>query len=131
MSTTMMNILTTSTTFIPTKSVMSTTMILSLMISTTAIKIQTTSTKMVKTKKTLTTLIQKTILIMSSYVIIPNAVKVLISFKNMVNLRCMLFNSFKNLTQIYARENSNTLVLEQNNITLQFSITYVINAIKI
>ena len=38
------------------------------------------------------------ILITSSYLIIANVNKVLISFKNMVNLCHMIFNSFNNIT---------------------------------
>ena len=68
---------------------------------------------------------------MSSYAITSNAVKVLIPFKDMVNICLMPFNSLKNLTQIYAKVDSNTLISEQNNITLQLNISYVINTINI
>ena len=73
-------------------------MIRSLMISITEIQIPTTSTTMVQTTPTTTTLIQRKILITSSYLIIANVNKVLISFKNMVNLCHMIFNSFNNIT---------------------------------
>ena len=76
-------------------------MVRSVIVSITAIKILTTSTTMVQKTKMSTTLIKRTILIMLSYVIIANAIKGLISFKNMVNLCRMLFNLFKNIIQIY------------------------------
>ena len=125
MSKTETEILTISTTLMPTKTVMPETMILSVLILITVIQILTTS------KTTVQTTMTSTALIMSSYVIIENAVKVIISFKNMVNLLCILFNSFNNLTQISVEENSNTLISEQNNIMLHLNITYVINAINI
>ena len=56
------------------------------------------------------TLIQRKILTMTGYVIIANAVRVIISFKNMAKLCRIIFNSFKNLTQISAKDNSNTLI---------------------
>ena len=98
------------------------------MTSITAIQILTTSTTMVQITTTSTPLIKRTILIISSYVVIANSVKVLISFKNMVNLFRMLSNSLNNLTQIYAKESSNTLISGNIYITLQLNIKYVINA---
>ena len=74
------------------KTVISTTILQSVMMSITVIQILTTSTTTIQTTTTSKTLIQRTILIMLSYAIITNAVKVLISFKNMANLRRMLFN---------------------------------------
>ena len=99
---TMMNILTTSTTLISTKTVISEKIIRSVMVSITAIQIPTTSTTTVKTITMSKKLIQRTILIMYSYVIIANAAKFLIPFKNMVDLLCIIFNLFNNLKQIYS-----------------------------
>ena len=113
------------------KAVISETMILSLMMSITGTQIITNSTTTVQTTTTSTTLIHRKMLIITSYVIIAKAVNFLISFKNMVHLRRMPLNLFNNTTQIYSKENSNTLISGQNNITLQFNITYVINAINI
>ena len=84
----------------------------SVMVSITAIQIPTTSTTTVKTMTMSKKLIQRTILIMSSYVIIANAIKVLVLFKNMVNLLYILFNSFNNPTQISTKENSKKLMSE-------------------
>ena len=70
-------------------------------------------------------------MIMLSYVRIENTVKVLLSFKNMVNLYPMLFNSLNNITHKSDKENSNTLTSEQNNIMLQLNINFVINEINI
>ena len=112
MSTRMSNILTTSTTLIPTKTVMSEIITRSVMMSITEIKIITTSTTTVQTT-TESTLIQRTIFIIPSYLIIANTVNVLISFKNMANLYRMLFNSYKNITQVSSKETSNTLISEK------------------
>ena len=81
---------------------MSATMIHPKMMLITAIQMITTSTKTIQTTTVSITLIQITILIMSSYVIIENSVRVVISFKNMLNIRRMLFNPFNNLVQISA-----------------------------
>ena len=107
---------------------MSETMISSIMMSIKEIQILTTSTTMVQITTTSTPLIKRTILIISSYVVIANSVKVLILFKNMVNLFRMLSNSLNNLTQIYAKESSNTLISGNIYITLQLNIKYAINA---
>ena len=104
---------------------MSSIMMRSVMIKITSIQIITTSTTTVQTTTKSTTLIQRTILIILSYVMIKNAVKVLISLKKTANIFHMLFNSFKNLTQISSEENSNTLILEKkHNCTVEYYLCH-------
>ena len=87
------------------------------MMKITSIQILTTSTTAVQTTTMSKKLIQRTISIISSYVIISNSFKVIISFKNMANLQRMLLNSFNNITQISSEENSDTLIPEQKHNT--------------
>ena len=101
------------------KKVITEIMIRSIMLLIKAIQILTTSTTF-HTTKVSKTLIQRTILIMSSYVIIANAIKVFISFKNMVNICHMIFNSFNNLTLTSSKESSNTLISEKNNARVEY-----------
>ena len=112
------------------KTVMSETIIRSIIISITAIHVLTTSTTTVQETTMSVLLIKIIILIILSYVIIVNTVKVIISFKNMVNLHRLLSNLFNNITQIFSGGNWNTFISEQNNITIQLMITYVVNPIN-
>ena len=82
----MIHILTTLTRFKPIITVISEKMIHSVIMSITEIQIIFTSTRTVQTTIKSKILIQRKLLIMSIYVRTSNSVKVLISFKNMMNL---------------------------------------------